>query len=180
MWEWASVRPCWWSWSWSLAWLMGQDLLLLPSSAVITSAIFRIEYIWNNAITLHMLLYFIPTRTHLSLRRRVARGSRQKVAAGDSLEQLTAAARHAPSFLSPADNWESQPAQQQRQPSMWGARMTSTFTHNLDLTLKCLYLMSEPWCFDLIDTISNLDALWTTLFHFCWIVSQNCFHFRVL
>ena len=94
----------------------------------------------------------------------VARGSRQKVAAADSLRQLIAAARHAPSFLSPADNWR-EPASTTTETAKYvRARMTSTFTLNLDLTLKCLYLMSKPWCFDLIDTISNLDALWTTLF----------------
>ena len=189
MWEWAGVRPCWWSRSWSPTWLMGQDLLLplLIRCHNITHP-HNGTYLKQCQYTLHMPLYFMSCRTSLTPVYAAVwlRGSRQKVAAVDSLRQLTAAARHAPSFLSPADNWEREPAQQERQLSQVcgagiGAGMTSTFTHNLRSDAQ-MYL-SDIWTLMLRSDWYNLIS-WCTFDKksplFVVLFSQNCFHFRVL
>ena len=110
----------------------------------------------------------VPFNLYIRRTLDVAGGSRQKVAAVDSLRQLVTAARHAPSFLSPADNWAERERVSQhktaRQPSMWGlhAGMTSTFPHSHDVTPKCLQLSDKYTLMlgsDLLD-ISNLKSLY--------------------
>ena len=61
MWEWASVRPCWWSWSPEMIDGSGSPPPFMPPSPVITltSTHLRIENIWNNVInTYHTVLYY--------------------------------------------------------------------------------------------------------------------------
>ena len=87
----------------------------------------------------------------------------QLLTACDSLQQLPDTP---PASCHQQTTGESQPAQQQRQPSMWGPgwhqHLLSIWIWRWNVFIWCLNLDASIWLIQ--SQISNLDALWTTLF----------------